>query len=111
MALENIATATQDDRTSVTLMTKTIAEISTQVYTLTMKLPTAQSDNARLKISGHSLAPADHSQRSANVQAPSHEIPLRDRNVYSRSWQKIDPKGYCSYHGFKVKDSHTSATC
>ena len=43
MALANIATSTQSDRKSVALLTKTIAELSTQVTTLTAKLATAQS--------------------------------------------------------------------
>ena len=31
--------------------------------------------------------------------------------MYSRSGQKFDPHGYCSSHGYKVKEAHTSATC
>ena len=50
LALANIATATQDDRTLVTLLTKTISELSTQVNTLTAKLATARYENNRLKI-------------------------------------------------------------
>ena len=46
LALENIATATQADRTLVALLTKTISELSTQVATLTAKLATAHSENA-----------------------------------------------------------------
>ena len=49
LALANIATATQADRTSVALLTKTISELSSQVATLTAKLATAQSKNAWLK--------------------------------------------------------------
>ena len=40
MALVNLATATQADRTLVTMLTKTIAELSTQVATLPAKLVT-----------------------------------------------------------------------
>ena len=57
-ALENLATATQSDRTSVVLLTKTISELSIQVATLTVKLATSQSENARLEKSGHCVAPA-----------------------------------------------------
>ena len=60
MALENLATTTQADRTSVALLTKIIAELSTQVSTLAAKIATAQLENARLKISGQCLAPANH---------------------------------------------------
>ena len=49
LALANLATATQADRTSVALLTKTILELSTQVATLTAKLTTAHSKNAYLK--------------------------------------------------------------
>ena len=46
LALENLATATQSDRTSVALLTKTILELSSQVALLTAKLATAQAKNA-----------------------------------------------------------------
>ena len=49
LALANIATATQADRTSVALLTKTISELSGQVTLLTEKLATAQAKNARIK--------------------------------------------------------------
>ena len=42
MALENLATATQSNRTLFMLMTKTIAEITTQVTTLTANIETEQ---------------------------------------------------------------------
>ena len=111
MALANLAIATQADRTLVAMLTKTIAELSTQVSTLTAKLATAQSDNACLKISGYRSAQANHGHRMDNVQAPSDQNPPHDCNVYSRRRQKFYPKGYCSSHGFEVEKSHTSATC
>ena len=49
LALENLATTTQANITSVALLTKTISELSSQVATLTAKLATAHSENARLK--------------------------------------------------------------
>ena len=49
LALYNIGTATQADRTSVALLTKTISELSGQVALLTAKLATAQAKNARIK--------------------------------------------------------------
>ena len=49
LALANIATATQADRTSFVLLTKTISELLSQVATLTAKLVTAQPKIAWLK--------------------------------------------------------------
>ena len=75
------------------------------------RLATAQSENAGQNIFGHSLAPADHGHRLANVGAPSNQNPLHDSNIYSRSRQKFYPNMYCSSQGFKVEESHSSATC
>ena len=49
LALANLATATQADRTLVALLTETISELSGQVVLLTAKLATAQAENARMK--------------------------------------------------------------
>ena len=49
LALVNSATTTQADRKSVTLLTRTISELSGQVAQLTEKLATAQAENARMK--------------------------------------------------------------
>ena len=49
MALANLAMATQSNRTLVALLTKKIANLSTQVTTLTANLATAQSENSCLK--------------------------------------------------------------
>ena len=49
LALANIATATQADRTSVALLTKTISELFCQVALLTAKLTTAQAESSRMK--------------------------------------------------------------
>ena len=56
MALENNATETQANIKFVTLLTKTIAKLSTQVTTLTAKLVTAQSENPHIKIYGNRVA-------------------------------------------------------
>ena len=103
MALKSISTPTQDDRTPVALLTKTIAEISTQVFTLTKNLATAQSDNARLKIYEHSSARDDHGHRLANVQVPSDKNPLRDRNIYSRIRKKLTPMGIAHLTGLSSR--------
>ena len=107
MAMENLATATQSDRTSVALLTKKIAELSNKVNTLTVKLATAQSENARLKIFGHRSANAgsnaDHRHRSANVGPPSDQNPLRDQNIYSRSGKSLTPTGIVHLTGLRSR--------
>ena len=50
LELANLATATQADRTLVTLLMKKISELSGQVELLTSKLATAQAENAQIKI-------------------------------------------------------------
>ena len=94
MALENLATATQADRKSVAMLTKIIAELSTQFSNLTAKLGKAQSDNTRLEKLGHSSSPSEHENRLSNNQAASDQNPLRDRNVYARSGHKFDLNRY-----------------
>ena len=49
LALANLATVTQSDITSVTLLTKTVSELLSQFSTLTARLATEQSENASLK--------------------------------------------------------------
>ena len=49
LALANLATTTQADRTSVGLLKKTISELSVHVALLTAKLATAQAENVRMK--------------------------------------------------------------
>ena len=68
LALANLVTATQADIILVALLTKTISELSIQVATLTAKLATAQSKNARLKKLGQRLAPAEHGHRSPEIR-------------------------------------------
>ena len=111
LALANLATATQADRTLVALLTKTISELSGQVALLTEKLATAQAENARIKKSGQQSATAWHGHRVSSNTTPSDPNPSQYRNLYSRSGQRFNPNGYCSSHGYKVEESHTSATC
>ena len=111
LALANLATATQADRTSVELLTKTISELSIQVAHLTAKLATAQAENALLKKSGHRSTPSEHGHRASSDSTPSDPNSSQDRNVYSKSGQNFDPNGYCSSNGYKVEELHTSATC
>ena len=79
-ALANLATATQADRTSVDLLTKTISELSSQVALITAKLATAQAENARMNKSGQQSTTAGHGQRASSNTTPS-DTP-QDRNLY-----------------------------
>ena len=110
LALANLATATKADRTLVALLTKTISELSSQVAHLTAKLATAQSENARIKKSGHQSTAAEHGHQASSNLTPPDPTSSQDQNVYSRSGQKFDPNGYFSSHGYNVEEAHTFAT-
>ena len=75
LALANLATATQADRTSVTLLTKIILELSGQVALLTAKLVTAQAENARMKKLGQQSTTAGHGHRASRNTTPSDPNP------------------------------------
>ena len=51
----------------------------------------------------HCSTPAKLGHRASRNSTPSDPNSSQDRNVYSKSWQKFDPKGYCSSHGYKVE--------
>ena len=89
-ALANLATVTQDDRTSFALLTKTISELSSQVALLTVKLATAQAENARMKKSGQQSTTAGHGHRATSNTTPSETNTPQDRNLYFRSGQRFD---------------------
>ena len=111
LALANLATATQADRTSVDLLAKKISELPSQVAHLTTKLATAQAKNARIKKPGHQSTTAGHGHWASSNLTPSDPTSSQDLNVYSRSRQGFDPNGYCYSHGYKVEESYKSATC
>ena len=111
LVLANLATATQSNKNLVALLTKTISELSIQVATLTAKIATSQSKNARLNKLGHRSALAKHGHRASINPTPSNQNSIQDRNVHSRSGHKLDPNGYCSSHGYKLEESHTYTTC
>ena len=94
LALANLATATQADRTSVALITKTISDLLSQVATLTAKLATAQSENSRMEKSGHRATPTEHGHRASINSIPLDPNSNQDRNLYSKSGKKIDFNGY-----------------
>ena len=61
--------------------------------------------------------PGNQSTTAGHVYMASRNLTLldpnsiKDQNVYSRIGQRLDPNGYCSSQGYKVEESHTSATC
>ena len=110
-ALANLATATKADRTLVALLTKMISELSSQVALLTTKLATAQAENARTKKSGQKSTTAGYGNQASRNTTLSKTNPPQYRNLHSRSGQRFDPNGYCYSNGYKVEESHTSATC
>lgn len=94
-ALANLATATASERASVAALTQTIAELSAQVASLTAQLATASQTIVTL-----SNQP-QRNRRQENNQGGGND----------RYNQNLDPNGYCSTHGYKVKRGHTSRTC
>ena len=111
LAVANLATTTQADRTLVALPTKTISELSSQVALLLAKLATMQANNARIKKAEHQSTTAGQGHRASSNTTPSETKPPQDCNLYCRRGQRFDPNWYCSSHVFKVEESHTSATC
>ena len=83
LALANLTTATLADRTLVTLLTKTISELSSQVTLLTAKLATARAENAQIKKSGQQSTTAGHGHWASRNTTPLETNPPQDRNLYS----------------------------
>ena len=110
-ALSNLTTATQADRTSVALLTRTISELSSQIALLTAKLATSQAENARMNKAGQQSTTDGHGHQASIKTTSSETNPPQDRKLYSQSGHRFDPNVYCSSHGYKVEESHTSATC
>ena len=71
LALANHETATQANRKSVVLLTKTVSELSSQVAHLTAKLATAQAENAWLDKLVHRSTPAKHGNQASRNSTPS----------------------------------------
>ena len=61
--------------------------------------------------SGHCSAPAEHGHRAYRNLTPSYHNLIQDRNFHSRSGHTLDPNRYFLSYGYKVEESHTSATC
>ena len=82
LALANPATATQADRTSVALLTKTISELSSQVALLTAKLSTAQDENAQMNKSGQQSTTAGHGHRASSNTTLLDTKPPQYQKIY-----------------------------
>ena len=85
-------------------------KLSSQVALLTVRLATAQAENVRMKKSRQQSTTAGNGHRASRNTTPSETNTPQDRNLYSRRGQRFDPNGCCSSHGYKVEESHTSAT-
>ena len=83
IALANLATATKSDRESVSLMSKTISELTTQIATITKQLSEAHIEISRLQ-----------GNKSTNGGGgPS--TPRSTNPMISKSGKEFDPMGYC----------------
>ena len=78
LALANLSTKTQANITLVTMVTKTISELSSQVATLTAKLATAQFENTHLKKSGPRLIPVEHSHQASRNPTQSYQNSIQE---------------------------------
>ena len=99
IALANLATATKSDRESVSLMSKTISKLTTQIATITKQLLEAHIEIDRLK---------GNKPTNGGGGPPT---PRSTNPMISKSGKKFDLMGYCWLHGFNVEGEHNSITC
>ena len=86
-ALANLATATKSNREVVSLLTKTISKLISQVTTLTNNFATVNNIIVSLKRNsnhGNGVG-GETNNRSNDVTNES------DCNIWSHSWRKFDP--------------------
>jgi len=111
-ALANLATATRSDREAVSLLSKTITELTSQIATLTKNLDTANKTIIVLKSGGNRGGGGGRSSGPGTGNRNNNDATDKsDRNVWSRTGQKFDINGYCSSHVFKVEEEHNSGNC
>ena len=96
-ALDNLATATQSDHTTVTNMSKTIADLTLQLGQSNAKLAEAQSSIAKLT-----------SKLAKTGTRPNRPTTIPTVPVYMTTMER---DGYCWSHGFKFKKGRNSSTC
>ena len=92
-ALANLASATQTDRNAFATLTKTIADQSAQIATLTTQLVTLGQELARLNWKA--------SANRNHTGQPNGTGTERPKPVW-------DPDGYCWTHGFRVTKEHAA---
>ena len=98
-ALANLATTARVDRESVSLMSRTISELTTQIANITKQLSEAYIEIARLQ---------GTPPKTGGGGLTAHR--LADKMI-SKSCKRFDPMRYCWSHGYKVKEGHNSCTC
>ena len=96
-ALENLATATQSDRTTVANMSKKITDLTLQLRKENAQLAEAQSSIATLT----SKLAQTGTRPNLPTKIPNEPIDMTPMEKY----------GYCWSHGFKIKKGHNSTTC
>ena len=96
-ALENLATATQSDRTTVANMSKTIFDLTLQLEQANAKLAEAQSSIATLT----SKLAQTGNRPSRRTKTPTGPVDMT----------LMEKDGYCWSHGFNMKKGHNSSTC
>ena len=93
--LENLATATQLDRTTVANMLKTIADLTLQLGQANMKIAEAQSSIATL----------------TSKLAKTGTKPNRSTTSPTGPSDRLEKYGYCWSHGYKITKGHSSRNC
>ena len=96
-ALENIATATQSDRTTVANMSKTITDLTLQLRQANAKLTEAQSSIATLT-----------SKLAQNGNRPNRPTTIPTGPIDMTLMVK---DSYCWSHGFKMNKGQNRTTC
>ena len=92
-ALANLATAKQSDCTTVENMSKTIADLTLQLWQANMKIAEAQSSIATLT-----------SKLAKTGTRPNHST-----TSPTRPNDRLEKDGYCWSHGYKITKGHSSS--
>jgi len=98
-ALANLATAARSDREAVTLLSKKISELTSQVTTLTKYLTNANKTITSLKRNGNRGGGGGGGGGDGgggnNNNNDNNNVDTGDRNVWSRTGRKFNTNGYC----------------
>ena len=97
-ALANLATATTLDRTTFITLTTTNTNLARQITTLAAHLVNAQDKittlTVQLAAKGGGIGDCNNNSNTRTVNFP-----------------KLEPKGYCWSHKWRVRKGHSSSTC